>query len=57
MTRKAAYETGLAKVTVQCSADQPRLMVNPKFGSPHQFAAADVENRHLRQTRNRYRAF
>jgi len=44
MTRKAAYETGLAKVAVQFSADQPRLMVNPKFGSPYQSASADLKS-------------
>ena len=46
------HNTGLAKVAVQCSADT--FVVHQSFGSPHQSAAADGENRHLRQARKRY---
>jgi hypothetical protein len=47
--------TGLAKVAVQCSADQPRLMINhpPRRVSASIRQLADGENRHLRQARNR----
>jgi hypothetical protein len=52
--KQRTANTGLAKVGVQCSADQPRLMVNTKFDSPYQSAAADIENRHLRQAQKLY---
>jgi len=46
--RKAAYNTGLAKVAVQCSADT--LVVNQSLVLRINICG---ENRHLRQARNR----
>jgi hypothetical protein len=47
--RKTAYNTGLAKVAVQCSADT--FVVNQSL--VHRINICG-ENRHLRQARNRY---
>ena len=47
--RKAADNTGLAKVAVQCSADT--FVVNQTFVLRINICA---KNRHLRQARNRY---
>ncbi len=49
MTRKAAYNTGLAKVAVQCSADT--FVVNQTFVLRINICG---ENRHLRQARKRW---
>ena len=46
---KAAYNTGLAKVAVQCSADA--LVFNQSLVLRINFCG---ENRHLRQARNRW---
>jgi hypothetical protein len=46
--RKAAYNTGLAKVAVQCSADT--FVVNQTLVLRINICG---ENRHLRQARNR----
>ena len=50
--RTPAYNTGLAKVAVQCSADS--LVVAESFVLRINICG---ENRHLRQARNRYRIF
>ncbi len=50
MERKAAYNTGLAKVAVQCSADT--FVVNQSLVLRINICG---ENRHLRQARKRYR--
>jgi len=47
--RRAAYNTGLAKVAVQCSADT--FVVNQSLVLRINICG---ENRHLRQARNRY---
>ncbi len=47
--RKAAYNTGLAEVAVQCSADT--FVVNQTLVLRIKVCG---ENRHLRQARNRY---
>jgi hypothetical protein len=47
--REYAYNTGLAKVAVQCSADT--LVVNQSLVLRINICG---ENRHLRQARNRY---
>jgi hypothetical protein len=47
--RKAAYNTGLAKVAVQCSADT--FVVHQSLVLRINICA---ENRHLRQARKRY---
>ena len=47
--RKAAYNTGLAKVAVQCSADT--FVVHQSLVLSINICA---ENRHLRQARKRY---
>ena len=47
--RKAAYNTGLAKVAVQCSADT--FVVNQSLVLRINICG---ENRHLRQARKRY---
>jgi hypothetical protein len=49
--RRAACNTGLAKVAVQCSADT--FVVNQSLVLRINICG---ENRHLRQARNRYRA-
>ena len=49
-TRKAADNTGLAKVAVQCSADT--FVVNQSLVLRINICR---ENRHLRQARKRYR--
>jgi hypothetical protein len=49
MERKAAYNTGLAKVAVQCSADT--FVVNQSLVLRINICG---ENRHLRQARKRY---
>jgi hypothetical protein len=52
-TRTTGYNTGLAKVAVQCSADT--FVVNQRLVlriNPDSFR--DGENRHLRQARNRW---
>ncbi len=46
--RKTAYNTGLAKVAVQCSAD--KFLVNKSLVLRINICG---ENRHLRQARNR----
>jgi len=51
-TRKTAYNTGLAKVAVQCSADT--FVVNQSLVLRINICG---ENRHLRQARNRYKPF
>ena len=55
-TRNTAGNTGLAKVAVQCSADTfvvtQSLVLRINIDSYR-----DGVNRHLRQARNRYRAF
>ena len=48
-TEKTAYNTGLAKVAVQCSADT--FVVNQTLVLRNDICS---ENRHLRQARNRY---
>ncbi len=48
--RRAACNTGLAKVAVQCSADT--FVVNQSFVLRINICG---ENRHLRQARNRYK--
>jgi len=50
--RRAAYNTGLAKVAVQCSADT--FVVNQSLVLRINICG---ENRHLRQARNRYQQF
>ena len=50
--RRAAYNTGLAKVAVQCSADT--FVVNQSLVLRINICG---ENRHLRQARNRYMPF
>ena len=50
--KRAAYNTGLAKVAVQCSADT--FVVNQSLVLRINICG---ENRHLRQARKRYRAF
>ncbi len=47
--RSTAYNTGLAKVAVQCSADT--FVVNQSLVLRINICG---ENRHLRQARNRY---
>jgi len=47
--RKTPYNTGLAKVAVQCSADT--FVVNQSLVLRINICG---ENRHLRQARNRY---
>jgi len=47
--RKAAYNTGLAKVAIQCSADI--FVVNQSLVLRINICG---ENRHLRQARNRF---
>ena len=47
--RKTAYNTGLAKVAVQCSADT--FVVNQSLVLRRHICG---ENRHLRQAANRY---
>jgi hypothetical protein len=49
--RRAAYNTGLAKVAVQFSADS--FVVNPTFVLRINICG---ENSHLRQARKRYRS-
>ena len=49
MTRTTGYNTGLAKVAVQCSADT--FVVNQSLVLRIHICG---ENRHLRQARNRY---
>ncbi|WP_193553760.1 hypothetical protein [Flavobacterium silvisoli] len=49
MERRAAYNTGLAKVAVQCSADT--FVVNQSLVLRINICG---ENRHLRQARKRY---
>jgi len=49
---KTAYNTGLAKVAVQCSADT--FVVNQSLVLRINIYG---ENRHLRQAQKRYRAF
>jgi hypothetical protein len=49
-TNKTCYNTGLAKVAVQCSADT--FVVNQSLVLRINICG---ENRHLRQARNRYR--
>ncbi len=49
MDRRPAYNTGLAKVAVQCSADT--FVVNQNLVLRINICG---ENRHLRQARNRY---
>ncbi len=49
-TRTTGYNTGLAKVAVQCSADT--FVVNQNLVLRMNICG---ENRHLRQARNRYR--
>jgi hypothetical protein len=49
MTRTTAYNTGLAKVAVQCSADT--FVVNQSLVLRINISG---ENRHLRQARKRY---
>jgi hypothetical protein len=50
--RKTAYNTGLAKVAVQCSADT--FVVNQSLVLRINICG---ENRHLRQARKRYGQF
>ena len=50
MTRTTTANTGLAKVAVQCSADT--FVVNQNLVLRNNIC---VENRHLRQARNRYK--
>jgi hypothetical protein len=50
--RRPAYNTGLAKVAVQCSADT--FVVNQSLVLRINICG---ENRHLRQARNRYQQF
>ena len=50
--RRAAYNTGLAKVAVQCSADT--FLVNQSLVLRINICG---ENRHLRQARKRYGLF
>lgn len=52
MTISTGYNTGLAKVAVQCSADT--FVVNQSFVIRINICS---ENRHLRQVRNRYGQF
>ena len=49
MTRSTGYNTGLAKVAVQCSADT--FVVNQSLVLRINICG---ENRHLRQARKRY---
>ena len=51
-TRTTGYNTGLAKVAVQCSADT--FVVNQSLGFRINICS---ENRHLRQARKRYLQF
>jgi hypothetical protein len=52
MKRRAAANTGLAKVAVQCSADT--FVVNQSLVLRTNICG---ENRHLRQARKRYASF
>jgi hypothetical protein len=53
---KTPNKTGLEKVAVQGSADQPRLMVKQIWFSASIPQMRNGENRHLRQTQELYRA-